>query len=229
MSRILSVDTSTDACSAALWLDGEITSEFVIEPRRHTHLILPMVERLLAAAEITTSQLDAIAFGRGPGSFAGIRIATGIAQGLALGADLPLIPVSTLASMAVAVSDKAIERNMPVLALLDARMNEVYWGLFDFSDNLPRLQGEEHVNAPADVDVSIPDDCIAVGSGLSYRDELPVSLNKRLIDCVSDVYPSASDMLVLAENELQQGRTVPPEQALPVYLRQGTWKKRSEQ
>lgn len=229
MSRILSVDTSTDACSAALWLDGEITSEFVIEPRRHTHLILPMVERLLAAAEITTSQLDAIAFGRGPGSFAGIRIATGVAQGLALGADLPLIPVSTLASMAVAVSDKAIERNMPVLALLDARMNEVYWGLFDFSDNLPRLQGEEHVNAPADVDVSIPDDCIAVGSGLSYRDELPVSLNKRLIDCVSDVYPSASDMLVLAENELQQGRTVPPEQALPVYLRQGTWKKRSEQ
>lgn len=229
MSRILSVDTSTDACSAALWLDGEITSEFVIEPRRHTHLILPMVERLLAAAEITTSQLDAIAFGRGPGSFAGIRIATGVAQGLALGADLSLIPVSTLASMAVAVSDKAIERNMPVLALLDARMNEVYWGLFDFSDNLPRLQGEEHVNAPADVDVSIPDDCIAVGSGLSYRDELPVSLSKRLIDCVSDVYPSASDMLVLAENELQQGRTVPPEQALPVYLRQGTWKKRSEQ
>lgn len=101
MSRILALDTSTDACSVALDLDGRLYGEFVVEPRRHTHLLLPMVERVLAEAGVALSALDAIAFGRGPGSFAGIRIATGAAQGLALGADLPLLPVSTLAAMAV--------------------------------------------------------------------------------------------------------------------------------
>jgi len=97
--KLLAVETSTEACSAALYIDGEIREKFELAPREHTKLILPMIDELMAEAQLKPQQLDALAFSRGPGSFTGVRIATGVTQGIALGADLPVVPVSTLAAI----------------------------------------------------------------------------------------------------------------------------------
>ncbi|GGB88613.1 tRNA (adenosine(37)-N6)-threonylcarbamoyltransferase complex dimerization subunit type 1 TsaB [Marinobacterium zhoushanense] len=229
MSRILALDTSTDACSVALSLDGEILYEFVIEPRRHTHLLLPMVERLLAQAGTALNSLDAIAFGRGPGSFAGIRIATGAAQGLALGADLPLLPISTLAAMAV--SARALNSgHSHVLTALDARMDEVYWGAFDISGALPQALMEESVRSPADAEAPVHEgDWLAVGSGWRYTEQMPAALTAKVADKDESICPDARAMLVLAQAQLVTEGGVAPELALPVYLREGAWKKRDQQ
>ncbi len=227
MSRILALDTSTDACSVALSLDGDLHQEFVIEPRRHTHLLLPMVERLLAEAGVGLSQLDAIAFGRGPGSFAGIRIATGAAQGLALAAELPLLPVSTLQAMAVSARDRAQGRN--VITALDARMDEVYWAAFELVDGLPRALCQEQVAAPAAVTLPLAGSWLALGSGWRYAQQMEAGLVAQLDAMELDCYPTAAAMLILAQQQLERGEGVLPEQALPVYLRDGTWKKRDEQ
>ncbi|MEO5344412.1 MAG: tRNA (adenosine(37)-N6)-threonylcarbamoyltransferase complex dimerization subunit type 1 TsaB, partial [Gammaproteobacteria bacterium SHHR-1] len=121
MSKILALDTSTDACSAALLLDGQLLKRFKVEPRRHTHLLLPMVDELLQESGVTLASLDAIAFGRGPGSFAGIRIATGAAQGLALAAGVPVLPISTLESLAYEfVQEQSLQQGQ-LLTALDAR------------------------------------------------------------------------------------------------------------
>ena len=123
--RILAIDTATEACSVALWNDGTIKAHFELCPREHTQRILPMVEEILAAGDLTLTDIDALAFGRGPGSFTGVRIGIGIAQGLALGANLPMIGVSTLATMAQGAWRK--NGATRVLAAIDARMGEVYW------------------------------------------------------------------------------------------------------
>ena len=123
--RILAIDTATEACSAALWNDGAQSAHFEICPREHTQRILPLVQEVLTESGTTLSELDALAFGRGPGSFTGVRIGIGIAQGLALGAELPMIGVSTLATMAQGAWRKTGATR--VLAAIDARMGEVYW------------------------------------------------------------------------------------------------------
>ena len=228
MSRILALDTATDACSVALDLDGAIHGEFVIEPRRHTHLLLPMVERVLAQAGVTLSSLDAIAFGRGPGSFAGIRIATGAAQGLALGADLPLLPVSTLAAMAVSARAQG-GGHTRVLTALDARMDEVYWGAWDITDRLPRALLEESVRPPAQAVAPATGPWLGVGSGWRYAQQMPAELQAEVVDRTLECYPDARAMLVLANAQLAAGEGVAPEQALPVYLRDGNWKKKDQQ
>ena len=176
--NILTLDTSTDACSAALMVGNEVFDEFVVEPRRHTHLILPMVERLLAKAGITAQDLDVIGFGRGPGSFAGIRIATGVAQGLALGAGCPLVPVSTLQAMALSVADKT--EGLPILALLDARMDEVYGGSFNVDGHQVEALSEEYVCAPAAIPVGDQERYFVVGSGLAYQDKFSDELSQKL-------------------------------------------------
>ncbi|WP_432696450.1 tRNA (adenosine(37)-N6)-threonylcarbamoyltransferase complex dimerization subunit type 1 TsaB [Marinobacterium sp. YM272] len=228
MSRILALDTSTDACSVALSLEGEIHHKFVVEPRRHTHLLLPMVEEVLAEAGVKLATLDAIAFGRGPGSFAGIRIATGAAQGLALGADLPLLPVSTLAAMAVTAGERFPEA-VRVATALDARMDEVYWGAFDLSGDLPRALIDESVRAPKDVELPEADSWIGVGSGWRYSEQMPQALTATIQQTDLECYPDARAMLVLAEAQLAAGEGLKPEDALPVYLREGSWKKKDQQ
>ena len=147
-TRILAIDTATEACSVAVWNQGEIHALFELCPREHTQRILPMVQQVLAESGLALNQLDALAFGRGPGSFTGVRIGIGIAQGLALGADLPMIGVSTLQTMAQgAWRVSGAER---VLAAIDARMGEVYWGQFERQADGRWLESEgEAVLSPA--------------------------------------------------------------------------------
>lgn len=219
MTRILAIETATEACSAALLTDEETSQRFEVAPRQHLALLLPFVESLLADAGISLRQLDAIAFGRGPGSFTGLRIASGVAQGIAFGADLPVVPVSTLAALAQGVvREQGIKA---VLAALDARMKEVYWGAFVCgSGGLVEAVGQEVVCAPRDVPLPGPDDWCGAGSGWnSYADVL----TRRCAVSSQSVFgvqsPQAADVAHLAAAIFEDGCALPPEQAVPVYLR----------
>lgn len=229
MSKILALDTSTDACSVALHLNGEIKEDFRIIPRQHTQQLLPMVEAMLAEAGIAVTELDAIAFGRGPGSFAGIRIATGVTQGLAYAADLPVLPISTLAAMALKAAEA--EGAEYVVAALDARMNEIYAAAYrlDYQEQKLLTLLDEKVCAPADLE--LPEhEFLAVGSGFGYINSMSAQVQAQVSVSEQSYYPSAAAMLDLAMQDWQAGRAVAAEQALPVYLRdEVAWKKKEQQ
>ncbi|QWL57900.1 tRNA (adenosine(37)-N6)-threonylcarbamoyltransferase complex dimerization subunit type 1 TsaB [Aeromonas jandaei] len=224
--KILAVDTATEACSAALLVGDKVFSRWEEAPRDHTRKILPMVQALLDEAGITLDKLDAIAFGRGPGSFTGVRIGIGVAQGLAFGAGVPLIGISTLAAMAQGAH--RLEGAERVLTAIDARMDEVYFGHYELIDGRIQLVGEEVVSGPA----ALVEACgkhsgrfTCVGTGFETYGETLKGLADELV--VSQVrFPAAEDMLPLARTAWLAGEAVPVEQATPVYLRDKvTWKK----
>ncbi|MDH5471239.1 MAG: tRNA (adenosine(37)-N6)-threonylcarbamoyltransferase complex dimerization subunit type 1 TsaB [Gammaproteobacteria bacterium] len=223
--KLLALDTSTEACSAALYIDGEIEQRFEMAPREHTQLILPMIDDLLSAADIKIKQLDALAFGRGPGSFTGVRIATGIVQGMAFGADLPVIPVSTLASIAQSVYDD--HHHTSVLAAIDARMGEVYWGQFRINQQgIMVLVGEEMVIKPDQVSSLLEDEWAGAGSAWAVYENL---LNRSLVQPVNhyyaDYYPQSGSIAKLAVYDFEQGVRLSADQAIPLYLRNDVAKK----
>jgi tRNA threonylcarbamoyladenosine biosynthesis protein TsaB len=215
--KLLALETSTEACSAALAVDGAVSERFEIAPRKHAELILPMVDGLLKDAGLRLADLDALAFGRGPGAFTGVRIAAGVIQGLAFGADRPVIPVSTLAALA---QGAAAEANA-IAAAIDARMGEVYWGTFTVGgDGLVAAAGEERVCKADSVEVPNATDWFGVGTGwMTYGEILSGKLGSRLRGSAGDRFPSAQAVLKLATRELEAGRTVTAAEALPVYLR----------
>jgi tRNA threonylcarbamoyladenosine biosynthesis protein TsaB len=214
--RLLALDTSTEACSVALLIDGEVRLRFQLTERSHAELVLPMVESLLEEASLALTDLDGLAFGRGPGAFTGLRIASGVVQGLALGANLPVAPVSSLASVAAQVVVPAGEA---VLVCNDARMGEVYWGVF-------RREADGTMTVVAAETVS-PPDAVAVGSMARHVAGNAVprypALAERLrvaeLQFHDGVYPRADAVARLGAIELAAGRGVPAEQALPVYVR----------
>ena len=213
--NLLALDTSTEACSAALHIKGETMSRYEFAPRRHAELILPMVDQLLTEAQFRLSDLDAIAFGCGPGAFTGVRIATGVAQGLAFSVGLPLIPVSSLATLAQSVNDKAEY----IASIIDARMEEVYYGLYRSSD-IVALIGEECVISPENIITGDCTNCFGVGSGwASYADILQNVFMGHLEGYSADHYPHARDMIPLALQAFRNGDLKAPEDAAPVYLR----------
>ncbi|MFA6164495.1 MAG: tRNA (adenosine(37)-N6)-threonylcarbamoyltransferase complex dimerization subunit type 1 TsaB [Methylobacter sp.] len=225
--KLLAVETSTEACSAALFIDGEVTERYELAPKEHTKLILPMIDSLMADAGLKPQQLDALAFSRGPGSFTGVRIATGVIQGIALGADLPVVPVSTLAAIAQDFFDHN-EDDVAFVAM-DARMDEIFWGVYRRdAQGYAELIGDEAVT-PADA-VEFPDlTGVGIGSGWGvYTQELMT----RLAGCVShyeaDRLPRAGAIARLGARGFEQGLAVPVEQAMPVYLRDKVAKKESE-
>ncbi|WP_421589072.1 tRNA (adenosine(37)-N6)-threonylcarbamoyltransferase complex dimerization subunit type 1 TsaB [Rahnella aceris] len=227
-TRILAIDTATEACSAALYDQGETLAHFELCAREHTQRILPLVQQILAEAGLSLKQLDALAFGRGPGSFTGVRIGIGIAQGLSLGAELPLLPVSTLLTMAQgAYRQTGAEQ---VLAAIDARMGEVYWG--EFTRNTQGVWSGENTET-----VIKPEQLLArtverngrfatVGTGWeAYPHLLGESPAADLFDGKM-LLPQAEDMLPLALQLWENGIRVNPEDAEPTYLRnEVTWKK----
>ena len=152
--KLLAIDTATEGCSAALLIDNKMAVRMDVQPRKHAELILPMLDELLSEAGLSVSQLDALAFGRGPGAFTGVRIATGVIQGVAFAADLPVVPVSTLRALAQRTYNEYNHTN--VLTAFDARMDEVYWAAYQLDDNgLMSLVGEEAVLSPDDVSCTV--------------------------------------------------------------------------
>lgn len=219
--RILAIDTATEACSAALWNDGTLSAHFEICPREHTQRILPLVQEVLTESGTTLSELDALAFGRGPGSFTGVRIGIGIAQGLALGAELPMIGVSTLATMAQGAWRKTGATR--VLAAIDARMGEVYWAEYQ-RDEQGVWHGEE-TEAVAERLAQLSGEWATVGTGWQAWPDLAKASGLTLSSGEIEL-PAAEDMLPLACYLLAAGKTVAVEKAEPVYLRnEVAWKK----
>ena len=220
--NILAIDTATDACSCALEFSGTVTTRHVVEPRRHTELLLPMIDEVLADAGAELGALDAIAFGRGPGSFTGLRIACSVAQGLGFGVDCPLVAVSTL--QVVAAGMHRSRRTPRVLVALDARMGEVYWGGFEWDGVTMAPAFDESVVAPGAVHVPEAGEWAGAGSGWAAHRAV---LDERVADLLGGLagpvdaarLPEASDMLAPARLALQAGLAVAPEDAAPVYLR----------
>lgn len=225
--RILAIDTATEACSAALWNDGTLSAHFEICPREHTQRILPLVQEVLNESGTQLTDLDALAFGRGPGSFTGVRIGIGIVQGLALGAELPMIGVSTLATMAQGAWRKTGATR--VLAAIDARMGEVYWAEYQ-RDEQGVWHGEESeaVLKPEAVRERLQQlegEWATVGTGWQAWPDLANGCGLTLADGAIQL-PEAQDMLPLACHLFTAGKTVAVEHAEPVYLRnEVAWKK----
>ena len=200
--KILAIDTATEGCSAALLIDGEIKEKFEVTPRGHTQRILPMVDELLNDAAITLKGLDAIAFDRGPGSFTGLRITAGVVQGLAYGADLPVIPISSLA--ALAISEELNNNNCKtVVAAIDARMGEVYTATYLLDDaRYPQLQGVEQVIALDKIELPTTE-WIGVGTGWEH----------------SSALPHARAIVKLAVRDFNNGYLLSAAEAQPLYIR----------
>jgi len=205
--KFAAFETSTGWCSAALWVDGEIASEEQRAGNRHGELVLPMLERLLAAAGIAIAQLDALAFGAGPGSFTGLRIACGVAQGLAFARGLPVMGVSTLEAMA---EESGGTR---VVACLDARMHEVYYSAIEKSGPGWLEVIPAQCVAPAAVRVPAGEGWIGCGNGFAAYGSL--GLGK----VIPDVHPSAIAVARLAAARLAAGEGLDAALAVPVYVR----------
>ena len=227
MPKYLAIDASTEACSVALSLENNVFKEFELCPQSHSIVLLPMINRLLKQADVTLSELDGLIFGRGPGSFTGVRIGVGVAQGLAFSADLPVVGVSTLQTMAQQAYEK--HQQTEVIAAIDARMSEVYAGYYQLNDaGIMAAVVKETVLPPAELAQYLKEHtqgCYSVGSGWdAYESEL--SSLKTNVDSLDILFPDASAMLSLAKKEFEDGHSVSAEYAQPVYVRDTvSWKK----
>ena len=214
MTTLLALDTATECCSAALLHDGRVTARSEVIPRQHAQRLLPMIEELLGERELRLPDVDALVFGRGPGAFTGVRIATGMVQGLAFAADKPVIAVSNLAALAQrAWREHGAET---VAAAIDARMDEVYWGLYGLQDGVMQSLDDERVCPPEAV--SLPDGVASVagaGTGWQYADRLAVSAERSW----PQMLPNAVDLITLALPRWLAGEVLDAADAQPVYLR----------
>lgn len=222
MSTILAIDTSTEACSVALFFQNEITHDFMISARDHTKKILPMVDKILSQSGCTLSQLDAIAFAQGPGSFTGVRIGIGVAQGLALGIDKPMIGVSTLMTLAQGAYRKTNAKK--VIPAIDARMGEVYLGQYEYQHQNWQTVIPECVIKPENVINKIQEshnDYYSAGTGWQTYPEMLTGIKP------SEVFlPEAQDLVVIAHQKWLRNEVVKVEDVEPTYLRnEVTWQK----
>jgi len=214
--KLLALETATEACSVALWIDGEVHERFEVAPRRHAELTLPWAEQLLAEAGVAKSQLDAIAVGRGPGAFTGVRLAIALGQGIALALDRPMLGISTLAALALAAGDGH------VLAAIDARMSEVYLGEFDVANGDVRALGAERLVAPGAADIlAVEGACWrGVGTGFSALDgALQARFSATLASVDATALPRAGHIARLGAAAFARGEALPPERVEPAYLR----------
>ncbi|AKJ94883.1 MULTISPECIES: tRNA (adenosine(37)-N6)-threonylcarbamoyltransferase complex dimerization subunit type 1 TsaB [Thioalkalivibrio] len=216
--RLIALETASEQCSAALYLDGEIHCVRERAARRHGELILGQIEQLLREADVPRSSLDGVAVGRGPGAFTGVRLGLGVAQGIAFALDRPVVPVSTLQALAQqALRDD--RRPAAVLAALDARMGEVYWSLCPVQGERVGL-GPEQVAAPESLVVAWPvGERYGLGSAFATFPDLAAAqgLASEAVD--ADALPDAQEVALLAVDAWERGEAVAPEDAQPVYVR----------
>jgi tRNA threonylcarbamoyladenosine biosynthesis protein TsaB len=213
--NILALDTSTEYCSVALWCDGEIAAREKLAGQRHSELLLNMVDGLLRERGFAVRDLDCIAFGAGPGSFTGLRIACGVVQGLAFGAELPVVGVSTLVALAEAAQAAR------AVCCLDARMGQVYHAAYERAGDRWITVHPPDLCAPAAAP-PLPGDSSWTGCGSgfkAYGETLARRYAGRLSAIVPDAYPHARHIARLAVREFEQGRALAAEKAVPVYIR----------
>lgn len=213
--NILAIETSTEACSAALWVDGKMFEHFEIAPRRHTDLILFMVDRLLKISQLTLKEMTAIAVGVGPGSFMGGRLAVGVAQGLAFGAGILVIPISSLQALAQRAF-RQMNRDY-VAPAWDARMGEIYWGAYEKKEGVMLPVKEDALSAPPCIVLPHGHDWLLVGNAWEiYRGELSPTLQGE-----SHLFhPSAKAVAELALYAYSHGQGASPLHLEPRYVRQ---------
>lgn len=226
--NLLAIESSTEQLSVALLCDGEVRAREANEPRRHGALILPLVDDLLATAGLVRSQLDAIAFGRGPGAFTGVRLACSVAQGLGFGLDRPVIGISTLQALAAASLQHGAVT--PVLALLDARMGELYVGRYALHDAQIQLQSEEELVTPGALELPGDDVWSVLGSGWwAHRTALYERFGLRLTELAHAPHvPHAREIALLALQHYRAGQRTSAFEAMPVYLRDKVAQTRAE-
>jgi tRNA threonylcarbamoyladenosine biosynthesis protein TsaB len=225
--KLLALDTATEACSAALWIDGAVASREELLGRGHAERILPMIDELLAEAALSLASLDAIAFGRGPGAFTGVRIAVSVAQGLAYGAGVPTVPISDLAALGARALDRALaEQGAPgaaeALVALDARMGEVYHGRVRPDAQLGVVLLDEGLAAPGAAFATPLEPGlrrVAAGHGFSAYPALRERLGAALGPVWPDLLPRAAEIAALGARAFAAGLAVSAEAAAPVYLR----------
>lgn len=212
--KILALDTSTEYCSIALSLGGEIVSREVLAEQRHSELILPMLQRMLAETQLTLAQLDGIAFGAGPGSFTGLRIACGVTQGLAFGADLPVTGICTLEALAQQADDNN------VITAIDARMSEIYHAAYTkAADGWQKVSGPV-LCLPQHAPLVTGGSWTGCGSGFSmYGEALRIRYDACLSHIIGNLRPHARDMVQLAVPIFANGLGIDPADAVPLYIR----------
>ncbi len=232
MTRFLAIDTATDACSVALGSAGDCREVFELAPRRHNQLLFTMLDSLLGPDGIAGAAIDALVYSAGPGSFTGLRVGASAVQGLAFSNQLPVVAVPTLTG----VAQSALRRGLvgsesPLLALLDARVGEVYWQLFDVRDGICEARDAPGVCSPA----ALPTDIAvaglqACGDGLGLIEQFPELLRDALAVAAPECWPCAQDLLLPAQMLWRKKQIQRPEQVAPVYVRDEiSWKKLSEQ
>jgi tRNA threonylcarbamoyladenosine biosynthesis protein TsaB len=231
MTGILAVETATDACSVAVHAQGATRERHVVAPRQHSALLFGLLEELVPGGDLPGQGIDVVAYGSGPGSFTGLRIAASVAQGLAYSSRLPAVAVPTLECLALgALRAGVVTLEEPVVTVLDARVNEIYAAVYTFAGELPALVAGPWVGPPGEYDPAFAGKFTVVGSGCRYRDRFSSSLSDRLQGSAPDLLPRASDMIPLARARVERGELQAPVDVQPVYVRDEIhWKKVGEQ
>ncbi len=211
--NLLAIDTSTEKASIALLCGNQVQSFEKLASRQHAQVLLPTIHDFLAQAEISMAQLDGIVFGRGPGSFTGLRIACSVVKGLAFAQDLPVYPVSTLQTIQSITRNQRVEKNPAVLAILDARMKELYWCFYPENG----ASGEEQVSAPEEIQTPTTTPFVLAGVGFEdYLDKLPSKTSTLISESIT-VYPAAEEMIAMVQSG--QVKPVSALEAEPLYIR----------
>lgn len=219
MTSLLAVDTSSEACSVALRLGDDVRERHEHAPLRHAELLLPAIRGLLAEGGVSLSSLDAIAFGRGPGSFTSLRIGIGVVQGLAWAAGLPVVPVASLAAVAQMAAERAGGGSDRIQVAVDARMQEVFSAAFVVGrDGLVKPAGEERVGPPEAILDAMDPPYIAAGNGFACFDELHAA-GQAAVACFPELLPHAAIVARLALGWLQENEPLSAARAQPVYVR----------
>jgi len=226
MTSLLAIEASTEACSVALLHNGRQREDFRLLPRAHTRYLLPMVDQILSEEGIRLSDVDAIGFSAGPGSFTGLRVCAGIVQGLAFSVDRPVVAVSTLQAIAQGEADQLqLNEGDVLLPALDARMDEVYWGEYCYQSGFAEPLAADSLRAPESIEVlANSSEIFGFGSGWLYASRFRQASPLKSVN--TDVYPRAQAVLKLAVRAYERGYYASAELAQPVYLRESVaWQK----
>jgi len=234
MTGILAIDTSADACSVSISIPGrESVERYEVVPRRHNQVIFDMLQDLVPGGDLRARGVDCLAYSAGPGSFTGLRIAASAVQGLAFSNGLPVVGVSTLAVLAqCALEDGLADASERVLSLIDARVGEVYCGIYAYEERVAVERTAPWVTSPGDL--SLPDDepLRAVGDGLRYREDFPQQTAQilQVAEGAVESMPRARGVVALARAKYDRGECGAASDVQPVYVRDEiSWKKLAEQ